>query len=649
MHDATLVPDDLEACQHALRMLLAEHARLEQTLRELGDTCTSMQAAQAQWDQEREELQATLQRLLHQLYGRRRERWQDAPGQRHLNFGDEGAALSESPLLSAARDAEIIAEYLVRRRRRSAQPRSEALPEHLERRTERIEPPLPPGIRLEECEYLGLDVVETLQFERGKVWVRRLEYPKYKVPAPAAPASSAAEAAEAPGVTLPPELPPDVATGLGDAALPVSASLPEAVLEVSGPDTRQEPPDVNLPLPVPTPTVIAAPPQVEPHGILQAPREPVLIAGGRYGFGVATEVLFSKFVLHVPLYRQQDMWTQCGWSPSRSTLCQIVATSAELLQPLAELLRQRVLASPVLGTDDSPITLLTPGVGEGSRQARFWCYRGRETAPYNVFAFTDSRAREGPDRFLETFTGILTGDCYSGYVNIAQVTGGRIRFAACLAHARRKIFETREQQPLLSSQILALFSALYDVEDRARPLDAPARLALRQHESVPVMARLRAVLDSPEAARVLPKSRFGEALGYLRNHWAAFQLYLRDGRLPIDNNEVEREMRRVALARKNWLFLGSEDAGDRTATILSVISSAHRHDLDVWAYLRDVLEQLARGPSDLSALPPDRWKTVHPEHVRTFREQEKACRAAARRYHRAKRRQAKQATSAPSP
>jgi hypothetical protein len=341
------------------------------------------------------------------------------------------------------------------------------------------------------------------------------------------------------------------------------------------------------------------------------------------------------------------MWAQSGWSPSRSTLGQIVTASARLFLPLAERMRRLILATAVLGTDDTPVTLLTPGVGGGSREARFWLYRGRDAAPYNVFAFTDSRAREGPDRFLETFHGVITGDCYSGYVNIEKVTRGRIRFSACLAHARRKIIEAREQQPALSSQILALMGELYDAEDRARTLDDAGRLALRQKESVPVMARLRAVLDSEAAKNVLPKSRFGQALGYLRNHWEAFQLYLQDGRLPIDNNDVERDHRRIAIGRKNWLFLGSEDAGDRTATILTIVGSAHRHDLDVWAYLRDVLERLARGTTDLEALLPDVWKAAHPEHVRTFREQEKQERAAARRYRRARRRQ-QQRTAKPA-
>jgi hypothetical protein len=411
-------------------------------------------------------------------------------------------------------------------------------------------------------------------------------------------------------------------------------------------DVKPQPTATTAPAPPSTPCT-ASPPIVEPHGILQAPREPALCLGGRFGFGVATEVLFSKFVLHVPLYRQQDMWAQSGWSPSRSTLGQIVSTSAELLVPLAELLRERVLASPVLGTDDTPVTLLTPGVGEGSRQARFWLYRGPATAPFNVFAFTDSRAREGPDCFLETFTGTLSGDCYSGYVNIEKVTRGRIRFSACVAHARRKVFDAREQQPALSSQVLALVRALYDVEDRARPLDDAGRLALRQQESVPLMAQLRAVLDSEPAKRVLPKSSFGEALAYWRNHWAAFQLYLHDARLPIDNNDVERDLRRVAIGRKNWLFLGSEDAGDRTATVLSVIGSAHRHDLDVWAYLHDALEQLARGTRDLQALLPNVWKAQHPEHVRTFRTQEKEARAAARRDRRDRRRQPQHTATPP--
>jgi transposase len=277
-------------------------------------------------------------------------------------------------------------------------------------------------------------------------------------------------------------------------------------------------------------------------------------------------------------------------------------------------------------------------------------YRGRQGAPYDVFAFTDSRTRDGPDAFLEPFRGILSGDCYSGYVNIEQVTQGRIKFSACLSHARRYVFTAREQQPVLASQMLAQFRQLYDIEDRGRTMDDAHRWELRQRESVPVMNRLRELLDSEAAKRVLPKSKFGQALGYLRNHWSAFQVYLGDGRVPIDNNDVERDLRRIAVGRNNWLFVGSEAAGERTATIFTIVASAHRHDLDVWEYLRDALEQLARGraaaggdagridPAILESLLPDVWAKSHPESIRTFRTNEKQRRAEVRRFKRAERR-----------
>ncbi len=636
MPETLHIPDDLETCQRLLRELAEAHSQLERVYRELLETCANIQDSQQKLEQERDELQLTIKRLMNQLYGRRSERWKEGEGQKHLDFGDVDTTVVDMSIVSAADEEEVATKHVVRRHQHPKRPRNEQLPEHLERRIERMEPTLPAGVKVEDCEWIGLDVVEVLEFSRAKMWVRRIEYPKYKLPA--AVEETAVDAAAEVGEEMnAAEDAGAVQEASGEHALKSGQEAQEERGMSGQPELSKEQ-GVSAKTPVNAEAVASAP-AVPPHGILQAPREVTLIPGGRFGFGVATEVLFSKFVLHVPLYRQQDMWAQSGWSPSRSTLGQIVTVSAGLFRPLAELMRQRILATMVLGTDDTPVTLLTPGVGEGSREARFWLYRGRNAAPYNVFAFTDSRAREGPDRFLETFQGIITGDCYSGYVNIEKVTGGRIRFSACLAHARRKIFEAREQQPALSSQILAVMGELYDVEDRARALDDAGRLALRQKESAPVMVRLRAVLDGEAAKNVLPKSRFGEALGYLRNHWEAFQLYLQDGRLPIDNNDVERDLRRIALGRKNWLFLGSEDAGERTATILTVVGSAHRHDLDVWAYLRDVLERLARGTTELEALLPDVWKAAHPEHVRTFREQEKQERADARRYRRARRRQ----------
>lgn len=654
MDKVLVIPDDLEACQRVLREVLSVHV-------ELTEMCESLRARQEELEQENQEQQLTIKALLRQLYGRRSERFVEGRGQLQLDFGDE-AFVDDPSLVSAAQQDPIIQEYVVRRRQ-GVRPRNEQLPDHLERRTERIEPTLPEGIQLADCVLIGVDVVEILELERAKLWVRRIEYPKYKLPAFVASSRVGAESLTDGEAEVEADAVVDAAAAV-EADLAQSAEVAMAAEPVANAEPPCQPADQGPPRPASptTPSDVAtseAPPTassepvaltVPAHGILQAPREITLVPGGHFGFSVAAEVLFQKFGLHVPLYRQQDSLGQSGWSPNRSTLGLMVTHSAELFFPLARLFQDRVLATDILGTDDTPVTLLTPREGDGSRQARFWLYRGRHAAPYDVFAFTDSRTRDGPDAFLEPFRGILSGDCYSGYVNIEQVTQGRIKFSACLNHARRYVFNAREQQPVLASLMLAQFQQLYDIEDRGRTMDDVQRWELRQRESVPVMHRLRELLDGEAAQRVLPKSKFGEALGYLRNHWAAFQVYLGDGRVPIDNNDVERDLRRIAVGRNNWLFVGSEAAGERTATILTIVASAHRHDLDVWAYLRDALEQLARGkaaagddagridPAILESLLPDVWAQSHPASIRAFRTNEKERRAEVRRFKRAERR-----------
>jgi transposase len=569
MQDAQEFPQDVDACHELLRQLTQAYSRLQRIHDELLGTCSSIQEAQQKLEQERDELQLTIKELMGRLYGRRSERSKYSPDQLPLDFGDRdlGEPINVEPEPSDEPPTDESATTTRTRKRKKRPARRGEFPEHLERRTERIEPDLPEGVKPEDCRSIGVDVVETLEFERPRLWVRRVEYPKYIVP------------------------------------------------------------------------------QRRDLGVLQAGRSGSLIPGGSFGVGIATEVLFSKFALHVPLYRQQDTLAQLGWSPNRSTLCQIVATSAELLTPLAKLLEQRVLASCVVNTDDTPVTLLTPGENMGSRTARFWIYRGRAPAPYNVFAFTDNRSRAGPDEFLQDFEGTICGDCYSGYVNIETVTDGRILFSACNAHARRYVHKAREQQPGLTSLMLAIYGELYDIEDRARLMNDQERLVLRQRESVPLMERLKSLVEGAEARAALPKSKLGIAIGYLRNHWEALSRYLSDGQLPIDNNDAERDLRRVAVGRKNWIFVGSQKGGYRTSTILSVIASAHRHDLDVWAYLYDVLQRLSREQQDVESLLPDVWKRAKPDKVRTFRAEEKEARAQIRRFKRAERRQARALTS----
>ncbi len=225
--------------------------------------------------------------------------------------------------------------------------------------------------------------------------------------------------------------------------------------------------------------------------------------------------------------------------------------------------------------------------------ARMWAYRSLGPEGVNVFDFTVSRHRDGPQDFLKNYSGTLLGDCYTGFESIMLASDDRLVRAACHAHARRYVYEAREYHPLEAAQLLAWYRQLYDVEDQARGKCPEEILALRRKLSVPIMDQLRLWLDGDAARKVLPKSRLGEAVRYLNNQWEALTVFLGDGRVPIDNNDTEQLMKQVATGRKNWLFIGSVEAGYRAAILLTIVSTAHRYHLGHLA----VRERRARPPA----------------------------------------------------
>ena len=187
-------------------------------------------------------------------------------------------------------------------------------------------------------------------------------------------------------------------------------------------------------------------------------------------------------------------------------------------------------------------------------------YIGSAAVPYDVYDFTENRKRDGPVQFLAGYTGYLQADAFSGYDGIFAGSDGGIREVACWAHARRKFFEARSSSPADASLILEMIRRLYEVEDRARPLDDEARRVLRQAEAMPVLDRLREELDRL-SSRLLPKSALAQAVTYASNQWQALCRYTEDGRLTIDNNVSERRLRDQAIGRKNWMFLGQCGSG----------------------------------------------------------------------------------------
>lgn len=550
---------------------------------ELSTAIVNLQSAQEKLSQENEELNLAIQKLLAQLRGHRRERHED-PAQQQLGFGQDESAADGLADAAAEQAAETLEEITVRRRIKSRKPRSEQLPEHLPRYEVTAEVPAEQQHCAEHGAKLiiGYDVTETLEFERPKLRVRVTKYPKFACP-----------------------------------------DHPQC-------------------------------------GVAQPPRpENPLVEGDRYDTSIAAEIVAAKYAYHLPVYRQQDWFAGSGWMPDRSTLLNILASSAYVLEPLYQHYADQVRKAEVIPTDETRVMLLLPpeipAAGDDWRSqrihevlstaraenkrhvsARMWVYRSLGPCGANVFDFTVSRHRDGPAEFLKHFTGTLLGDCYSGFESIVLASDRVVR-AACHAHARRYVYEAREYHPREAAQLLAWYRRLYDVEDQVRGKSPDQVLALRQEQSVPVMNQLRAWLDD-SARSVLPKSRLGEAVRYLNNQWDPLCVFLHDGRVPIDNNETEQLMKQVATGRKNWLFIGSVEAGRRAAILLTIVSTAHRHHLDIWLYVKDVLDRLLRGESDLAALRADRWAAAHPEAIRPYRVEEARYRADAKATRRARRR-----------
>jgi transposase len=370
-------------------------------------------------------------------------------------------------------------------------------------------------------------------------------------------------------------------------------------------------------------------------GVASPPVPPKPIPGGIAGPGLISFVVVSKCADHLPLYRLEDILTRHGVYLSRSTLCDWWRNAATVLEPLAELQKTLVLQSPIVWTDDTPVTVLG-GEKPGSTKGRFWVYIGDAEYPYSVYDFTMSRSRDGPASFLAKYQGFLQADAYGGYDGIFLGSNGTIAEVACWAHARRKFYEARSNAPATANQTLEWIRQLYDIEDRASAFTPADRHALRQRESVPILDRLETYLDEL-APRILPKSSMAKAMTYVRNQRTALRRYTSDGRLTIDNNVSERTLRLQAIGRKNWEFLGSPEAGPRAAVLFTIVAGAKRHRLEPWAYVRDVLLRLSVEETNLESLLPDRWGASHPEHVLQHRLDESR-RTAARQKERRERR-----------
>lgn len=366
------------------------------------------------------------------------------------------------------------------------------------------------------------------------------------------------------------------------------------------------------------------------------------VPGSDYGFGVYTQIITNKFADHLPLYRGEDIFARAGMMIPRNTQFGMLANMAALIAPLRALMKSRVVSGRVIGVDDTSVRMQDPSIPGRMRTARFWLYRGREDHPYNVFDFTESRGRDGPAGFLNDFHGHAVVDAYGVKDGVHLGKEKQLLAACCNSHARRKFVEAQPNDPVAVTRAMAMYRGLYDVEDRVREASADERLELRQRESVPLMNEFHNWLIAQRSdPRVLPKSSLGKAVRYALNQWDELSVFLGDGAIPFDNNETESELRSLTIGRQNWLFVGSDRGGEVAAAMYSLVSSAARHSLDVWAYVDDCLRRLAGGSTDYESLLPDVWRGSHPESIRVYRDAEKKSRRLTTQQRRVRRREAR--------
>jgi len=337
-------------------------------------------------------------------------------------------------------------------------------------------------------------------------------------------------------------------------------------------------------------------------GVVQALAPAHLIEGGMPTEALIAHVLVSKFGDHTPLYRQAGIYSRSGLELDRSTLAGWVGKAGFHLAPLVDRLAEHLKQSKTLFMDETRAPVLDPGRGRTktgylwalARDERGW---GGAAPPGVVYFYGDGRSGDFAAEFLKGFTGALQVDGYAGYKQLTREgrSGGPIVLANCWAHARRRLKEIFDASGSpIAGEGLKQIAELYRIESDIRGMPPEERLAMRQQMSAPLVAAFGTWLKE-KRSRLSKKSRLGEKLTYIANHWDGLQVFLNDGRVEMDSNPVENRIRPIALGRKNHLFCGHDEGGRSWACIASLIETCKINSVDPLAYLTATLTAIANG------------------------------------------------------
>ena len=328
----------------------------------------------------------------------------------------------------------------------------------------------------------------------------------------------------------------------------------------------------------------------EGEGVIIAPMPDRVIDKCIAGPGLLANILVEKYVDHLPLHRQLHRYKREGIHIAASTINDWVKQTATLLLPLAEALKKEVMHAGYIMADESPIKVLDQNKESGIHQGYYWVYR----APIKrlvLFDYQRGRGKDGPKELLKDFKGKLQTDGYTVYEMFENHP--HIIMFGCMAHARRYFEQALESDKARAAHVLELFSMLYDVERKAREQNNShdERLKLRQAESIAVLNQLETWLKK-NLTEVIPQSPIGKAITYSLARWEKLKRYTTDGKIEIDNNQVENSIRPLALGRKNYLFAGSHDAAKRAAAIYSLLGTCKLNNINPYTWLKDTLPKI---------------------------------------------------------
>ncbi len=338
-------------------------------------------------------------------------------------------------------------------------------------------------------------------------------------------------------------------------------------------------------------------------GVVTPPAPPRPIPGSYAGPGLLAQVIVAKYDDHLPLYRQAEIFRRAEFDIPRSTLCDWIGGVMPLLAPVALAVRGEVVATSYVQADETPVQVRDGPKGK-MRQAYFWAYRSPELGAV-FFDFRMGRGGEGPSDVLREFSGTLQTDAYTGYDGAVKDRG--LVAAGCLAHARRRFVDAFPASPREAGLVLAVMRRLYKIEERIQGRPAAERLAARRQESQQQVDHLKDVIVTI-ARTALPSSVLGDACSYAQNQWEHLTAFMRDGRVEIDQNAIERTIRGIAMGRRAWLFCGNEEGGRRAAVLYTLVESCKAAQVEPFAYFTDLLTRLPSATdSQIASFTPRAW------------------------------------------